>query len=47
MECGLTPEEISVMKFAFGFVIGTVLGIIAGDLVHLVRYLWNKRLLRK
>ena len=26
MECGLTPEEISLMKFAFGFVIGTVLG---------------------
>ena len=47
MECGLTPDEIWFMKFAFGFVIGTVLGIIAGDLVDLVRYLWNKRLLRK
>lgn len=47
MECGLTPDEIWFMKFAFGFVIGTVLGIIAGNLVDLVRYLWNKRLLRK
>lgn len=44
MECGLTPEEISLMKFAFGFVIGTVLGIIAGNLV---RYLRNRRLHRK
>lgn len=42
MECGLTPDEIWFMKFAFGFVIGTVLGIIAGNLVELVR-----RLLRK
>ena len=47
MECGLTPDEIWFMKFAFGFVIGTVLGIIAGNLVDLVRYLLNKRLLRK
>lgn len=47
MECGLTPDEIWFMKFAFGFVIGTVLGIIAGNLVDLVRYLWNRRLHRK
>lgn len=47
MECGLTPEEISLMKFAFGFVIGTVLGILAGNLVGFARYLLNKRLLRK
>lgn len=47
MECGLTPDEIWFMKFAFGFVIGTVLGIIAGNLVELVKYLINKRLFRK
>lgn len=47
MECGQTPDEIWFMKFAFGFVIGSVLGIIAGNLVELVKYLLNKRLLRK
>ena len=47
MECGLTPDEIWFMKFAFGFVIGSVLGIIAGNLVELVKYLLNTRSLRK
>ena len=40
MECTLTPDDIHFIKFAFGFIIGYVIGGIAGKIFFALKRKW-------